>query len=162
MNAKAALLDDKHVALIVSFVYTTRCATKYAFAVLWRALLSWLTNQEPSEASVVQLFTRHYLTQDPRGSWGACFRVSPDACLPGMGSGSQAQESWHKARLRPSCPQLRMAFDQVLESLSSLLGSRADQLMKSDRPLYTVPGHAWDRELIEGATLSVVFHCVGG
>ena len=53
----------------------------------------------------------------------ADWRVAPDRCVPSFGSGSQCQERWHGARLRPGLGGSKMSFSELMQVMAFPGGS---------------------------------------
>ena len=138
--------------LLTDYLYTTRTATRLAFAMLWQCMLDYLNLQDEGRAA--KLLTTYYLQQEDYG-FAADWRASPDRCVPSFGSGpgSQCQERWHGARLRPGLGDKSLEFGSFMQALYEFMGTRAEQAELQQNVRHMVPGLVWDHDLISGTAL---------
>lgn len=79
-NLKRDLKNPDLLPLLKDVVFTTRTASRLAFAMIWQCMIDYLNLQ--NEACAAKLLTTHYLQQEQDG-FETPWRVSPDRCLPG-------------------------------------------------------------------------------
>ena len=128
------------------------------------ALLQALRAQQPAEHKAATAFQKHYLdvwtkwqqlaTKQTTGSailrpccWqtGVC---GVQRLQPGSASGTQAQESWHKNKLKKHMGLL-IALDSFGASLAQFSSSRLQNLQAQNTPLPDVPGEPFpDKTLL--------------
>lgn len=148
---KKNLKCQSHFALLESAVYTLRSSTAVLFSVLMKALLDFL--QIEGEVEVCKALKTHYL-QENDGVLSATWRSSPDRCIPSQCPASQAQESWHRHRARPSLESKGQSLGAAVSKLQRFLQTRA-LLVESKQVIHSVPAVKWPPDLVRGLLFSL-------
>ena len=136
-------------------IYVSRFLCQGTFATLWEAVTDSLSLA--GEHDVVTVLRQQYLTTDERdGRLDAHWRGAVDCQKPGFASGSQAQEAWHRWRLKSSLPGLHCEVDDVLDCFKKFLATRADYAMQMQQQYWDSPPSGWQKDLLRGAWLKKV------
>ena len=129
--------------------------TALLFRTISHAFFETLLAQDPPEETAVKTLSRYYFRRVPaaeaKHEWGLATWVGDAEWIysadwwygsqrlqPGSSSGTQAQESWHKAKLK-SYMGLRAALPAFAEQLSKFTSSRLKNFKASSSTLSDVP-----------------------
>ena len=137
-------------------VPATRALTRAVFSHLWGLFFAWLDSRGEMEA--LRVLKRYYFLPDNFASWNGGI----DTVMPGSYSGSQAQEAWHRVKLRPTLETLKIPVEEVLVKLNGLVASRLEQAKLRYVSLEDAPALQWcPRLCAEGQDyLSATFCCI--
>ena len=133
----SALLDKEILDRLVSMVPATRALTRGVFSHLWGLFFAWLDSRGEMEA--LRVLKRYYFLPDNFASWNGGI----DTVMPGSYSGSQAQEAWHRVKLRPTLETLKIPVEEVLVKLNGLVASRLEQAKLRYVSLEDAPALQW-------------------
>ena len=144
--------DDAIVDQVNRLANTSRNQFPAAFDWLWKKFFR--ERRLNGNHTLVESLKKHYFTQEDEDRLDSPFRTAPDRLQPGSGSGSQAQESWHRHRLRTAFGKKKLSIWEVLAGMEKLFQSRHRQLCSSRHELHDVPmGRYHEKYLVQGQAL---------
>lgn len=145
-------------------------STLLQFSVVWHFVFQLLTSED--ERKCVKVLLQHYFVKLPAAcarethqllgwggeeDWAICadWWCGPGRLQPGSASGSQAQESWHKNRLKAALTSLYMPVDALVERLKLFSAARYTKLCHQTGKLPDVPTEPFpDKYLLDGVGLA--------
>ena len=159
MKRKLSHTGQRLLPLIERTIFLLRSVpTALLFHSVAHVLQQTLLAQVPPEKAAVQALRQHYLTScSPReakerfevSSWPGqdnCNRLiladwwhGVQRLQPGSASGTQAQEAWHRHKLKKRLQHLHQPLDALFSSLQTFTQSRLKDLRAIGGPLPDVP-----------------------
>ncbi|CAE7324102.1 unnamed protein product [Symbiodinium sp. CCMP2592] len=152
LNKTLTASGKKLLPLIRHTVYVLRSVpTLLLFHKISSLLFAALEVQEPSEKKAVAAMQKHYFTKLGRAQapadldfsgafmWCADWWTGLQRSQPGSASGTQAQESWRRHKLKKAMGKLRNSLDTVVQKLNNFTQVRLEQLQAKAAPLPDVP-----------------------
>ena len=152
-NLKKQTSAAEALEQVEKVVHLSRFLCQGAFATLWEAAMDALSLS--GESALVATLRQQYLSEDADGRLDAHWRSGVDCAKPGFASGSQAQEAWHRWRLKACLPGLHREVGEAVECLKTFLGTRADYAIQTDQMYWDSPP-GWQRDLRCGSWLKKV------